>query len=184
MHNVQELLTSGPQEGCRSKPALLTVRAVLRLSAIQKRVPQSGMLTLNKTHRLGGSYEPYTKVELFQLARLKLHWYLQYVDRNPPAGFGYRTQWKQSELLTAHHQPNLCALSSGWVPVAHLSFSACSVTAAPPSHSVCRDLKREGLFPASWKCIASCSPDPKIMHLSCDAFSDNLSKPFWMPSMV
>lgn len=44
------------------------------------------MLTLNKTHRLGGSYEPYTKVELFQLAKLKLHWYLQYVARNPPAG--------------------------------------------------------------------------------------------------
>lgn len=48
--------------------------------------PQNGMLTLNKTHRLGGSYETYTKVELFQLAKINLHWYLQYVSRNPLAG--------------------------------------------------------------------------------------------------
>lgn len=147
--------------------------------------PQSGMLTLNKTHRLGGSYELYTKVKLFQLAKIKLHWYLQYIARNPPAG---------EALDTGHSGNSVLSLSllttsriSVWLgsrgpPVllspfcdSSSSLTWCVQGFENKGHPCPCSLEVHCLlFSRSWDCP----------HMSCDTFSDNLSKPFGMSSVV
>lgn len=111
---------------------------------------QSGVLAFSKTHRWH-YYGP--NVELFQLAKLKLNWYLQYVDGDPYSSTGFRSDVGHSGrdvqglLLLTTGQVYVFHLN-GLVHTAHLSFLAQSVKAAP--HIVCLDLKRED-------CLGPCS---------------------------
>lgn len=148
--------------------------------------PQSGMLT--KTHTLGGSYDPCTKLESFQLAKLKLHWYVQSVAGNPPAGealdTGHSGSGAPSLPLLTTSRISVSLPSSGHVHVAHVSSWACSGTAAPPSHGLGGIWKgRATCVPAPWSAFP---PVLQILTLCLHELWRLLrqSQPFWMSSMV
>lgn len=143
---------------------------------------------LTKTHTLGGSYDPCTKVESFQLAKLKLHWYVQSVAGNPPAGealdTGHSGSSAPSLSLLTTSRISVSLPSSGQVHVAHVSSWACSGTAAPPSHGLGGIWKgRATCVPAPWSAFP---PVLQILTLCLHELWRLLrqSQPFWMSSMV